>query len=82
MGEARWICVRQEAGPLVKECRALRPRLSRTDSPEDRRDKLQIIKSQRTAVCRSPTDLLELCLALYGFRGSHYLPTLWGSADV
>lgn len=80
MGEARWICVRQEAGPLIKECRALRPRLSRADSPEDRRDKLQIIKSQRTAVCRSPTDLLELCLALYGFRGSHYTLTfdsLW-----
>ena len=37
-GEGKWICVRQRAGPLVKECRALRPRLLLTDSPEDRRD--------------------------------------------
>lgn len=75
MSEARWICVRQEAGPLVKECRALRPRLSRTDSPEDRRDKLQIIHSPHSAVCRSPTDRLELRLALFGYRGSHYTLT-------
>lgn len=75
MGEAQWICVRQEAGPLVKECRALRPRLSRTDSSEDRRDKQLIIKSQHSAVCRSPTDRLELRLALFGYRGSHYTLT-------
>lgn len=27
-----WICTRQRAGPLAKECRALRPRLSANDN--------------------------------------------------
>ena len=27
-GDLIWTCVRQRAGPLVKECRAIRPRLS------------------------------------------------------
>lgn len=75
MGEVIWHCVRQRAGPLVKECRALRPHLSRMDTPEDRKDKQQIIRSQHSAVCRSQTDRLELRLALYGYRGSHYTLT-------
>ena len=51
--EGPWICVRQRAGPLVKECRALRPRIYQTDSPEDRRDKREIVSSPHSAVCRS-----------------------------
>ena len=42
MGEGRWICVRQRAGPLIKECRALRPSYSRTDTPDVRREKAEI----------------------------------------
>ncbi len=48
--QSLWYCVRQRAGPLVKECRALRPRLSRYDSREDRRDKNEIVRSKHTAV--------------------------------
>lgn len=70
-----WICVRQRAGPLVKECRALRPRLLQRDSPEDRREKNEIVRSPHTAVCRTQVDRLELDLALFGFRGSHYTMT-------
>ena len=33
---ATWFCCRQRAGPLVKECRAQRPRLSRDDLPSER----------------------------------------------
>lgn len=72
-----WYCTRQRAGPLVKECRALRPRLSPHDSREDHRDKQKIIRvlDQHSAVCHSPADRLELCLALFGFRGTHYTLT-------
>lgn len=70
-----WYCVRQRAGPLVKECRALRPRLSQYDIPEDRRSKNEIIKPQHSAVCRTQTDRLELRLALFGFEGVHYTLT-------
>ena len=31
-GDLIWTCVRQRAGPLVKECRAIRPRLSSNDT--------------------------------------------------
>ena len=75
MKDKPWICVRQRAGPLVKECRALRPRLSRADTPDDRRDKQLIIRSQHSAVCRSPADRLELRLALFGYWGRHYTLT-------
>ena len=70
-----WYCVRQRAGPLVKECRALRPRLSREDSQDDRRDKMEMIRTQHSAVCRSQADRLELRLALFGFEGSHHTLT-------
>ena len=61
--QSLWYCVRQRAGPLVKECRALRPRLSRYDSREDRRYKNEIVRSKHTAVCRTQVDRLELRLA-------------------
>lgn len=75
MAEGPWICVRQRAGPLVKECRALRPRLRQDDSTDDRKDKNMIIKAQRSAVSRASVDRLELMLALFGFEGSHYTLT-------
>lgn len=43
----RRYCVRQRAGPLVKECRALRPRLSRDDSPYERAEKNKILRPPR-----------------------------------
>ena len=70
-----WYCVRQRAGPLVKECRALRPRLSQHDSFEVRRGKNEIIRYQHSAVCRTRIDRLELRLALFGFEGSHHTLT-------
>lgn len=75
MSENPWYCVRQRAGPLVKECRALRPRLSSDDTWEDQRAKNAIIKSQHSAVCRTQVDRLELRLALFGDTGNHYTLT-------
>jgi len=75
MTEAQWYCVRQRAGPLVKECRSLRPRLLKDDSDEDRRRKNEIIKSPHSAVCRTQADRLELRLALFGYEGSHHTLT-------
>lgn len=43
----RWQCCRQVAGPLVKESRAIRPRLSRLDSPYDRAEKNRILRPPR-----------------------------------
>ena len=45
-----WICVRQRAGPLVKECRALRPRLSANDTPYQRSEKIKSCGRPETAV--------------------------------
>lgn len=73
--EQPWFCVRQRAGPLTKECRAIRPRLSREDSRTDRREKNEIIRSPHSAVCRTQADRLELRLALFGFEGSHHTLT-------
>ena len=39
MSDLIWTCERQRAGPLVKECRAIRPRLSAEDSVYDRTEK-------------------------------------------
>lgn len=75
MDDRLWYCTRQRAGPLVKESRALRPRLSAADSPDDRLDKRQIVNSPHSAVCRTQKDRLELRLALFGFEGSHYTLT-------
>ena len=48
----RRYCVRQRAGPLVKECRALRPRLSRDDSPYERAEKNKILRPPRDSSLR------------------------------
>ncbi len=71
-----WYCVRQRAGPLVKECRALRPRLSPYDSPFERVEKNKILRPPRdSSVCRTRIDRLELRLALFGHEGSFYTLT-------
>ena len=75
MPGANWYCVRQQAGPLVKECRAIRPRLLSTDTRGERREKNQIVRSPHSAVCRTQADRLELRLALFGYSGSHYTLT-------
>lgn len=72
---ATWYCCRQRAGPLVKECRALRPRFSRDDSADDRAAKAEIKKHARCAVNRDPKDKLELMLALIGPDALHYTLT-------
>lgn len=74
--EKLWICERQRAGPLVKESRALRPRLSRHDSPNDRIEKNKILRpGLDSSVCRSRVDRLELRLALFGYEGWVYCLT-------
>lgn len=76
MDSMTWICCRQRAGPLVKECRSLRPRLSRGDSPWERQQKNQILLPRGdSSICRSRVDRLELRLALFGFEGSFYTLT-------
>lgn len=35
-------------------------------------EKAEFRRRYRSAVCRSPVDRLELCLALFGFEGTHY----------
>lgn len=75
MPEAVWSCSRQRAGPLVKECRALRPRYRPSDTAQDRRAKTELKKYQRCAVNRKQVDRLEIRLALLGPRGTHYTMT-------
>ncbi len=68
--------MRQRAGPLVKECRAIRPRLSAQDSVYTRAEKNKILRPPRdSSVCRTRVDRLELRLALFGFEGSVYTLT-------
>ena len=68
--------MRQRAGPLVKECRAIRPRLSAQDSVYIRSEKNKILRPPRdSSVCRTRVDRLELRLALFGFEGSVYCLT-------
>lgn len=66
---ATWYCCRQRAGPLVKECRALRPRFGKEDTAQDHAAKSTIKKYERTAVNRKAVDRLELALALFGRSG-------------
>ena len=74
--EPRWYCVRQRAGPLVKECRSLRPRLSAGDTPWEKAEKNKILRPPRdSSVCRTRVDRLELRLALFGFEGVSYTLT-------
>lgn len=71
-----WTCVRQRAGPLVKECRSIRPRLSANDTPYERTEKNKILRPPRdSSVCRTRADRLELRLALFGCEGSVYALT-------
>lgn len=75
-GGPLWYCKRQRAGPLVKECRALRPRLSREDSPWERGEKNKLLRPGRDAcIGRSRVDRLEMLLALFGVEGIHYTLT-------
>lgn len=68
-----WVCVRQKAGPLVKESRALRPRLSANDTPYERTEKNKILRPPRdSSVCRTRVDRLELRLALFESDGWRY----------
>ena len=76
MAEGPWYCVRQRAGPLVKECRALRPSYSKTDTPDVRKEKAEIKRhSGDSSVCRTRRDRLELRLALFGQDGVFYTLT-------
>lgn len=76
MSDLIWICERQRAGPLVKECRAIRPRLSAEDSVYDRTEKNKILLPKGDcSVCRTQVDRLELRLALFGWTGVHYTLT-------
>lgn len=76
MADRRWYCTRQRAGPLVKECRALRPRLSADDSAYEHSEKMKILQPPRdSSVCRNRVDRLELRLALFGYEGCCYTLT-------
>ena len=71
-----WYCVRQRAGPLVKECRSIRPRLSQYDTPYERTEKNKILRpAGDSSVCRSRVDRLELRLALFRCEGRVYTLT-------
>ena len=72
MTDTKWICCRQRSGPLVKECRSLRPRLSQADDPYTTAEKRALKKRMDSAVCHGPVDRLELLLALFGYEGTHY----------
>lgn len=74
--EQAWICVKQRAGPLVKECRYQRPTPSRNDPPSVQREKGKILRLVRdSSFRRTPVDRLELMLALFGWRSSVYCLT-------
>lgn len=75
MSKPTWYCCRQRAGPLVKECRALRPRFDQSDSGQDHREKSELKRYQRGAVNRKQTDRLELMIALLGWTATHYTLT-------
>lgn len=75
MSGPMWWCTRQQAGPLIKECRAVRPRLSQADTREDRKAKNEILRYAHSSVCRTQVDRLELRLALYEYEGQHYILT-------
>lgn len=75
---ATWYCCRQEAGPLVKECRALRPRLGPDQSATDRREIADLRRRQYGTFERKQVDRLELRLALMGYRSSMHTLTYDG----
>lgn len=61
--------MRQRAGPLVKECRALRPKFTRTDTATDKKQKIKLRREQNGTFERRQVDRLELLLALMGRNG-------------
>ena len=75
MSSPVWYCCRQRAGPLVKECRALRPRFGPDDTATDRKEKEQLRRRQYGTFERRQVDRLELRLALLGFRGTMHTLT-------
>lgn len=76
MHDQKWICIRQRAGPLVKECRYRRPTLSKADLPEVKKKKNVIQHLIRnSSFRRTPKDRLELMLALMGLQSSVYCLT-------
>lgn len=82
MDNPNWYCVRQRAGPLVKECRSIRPRLSKNDTPYERTEKNKILRpAGDSSVCRTRVDRLELRLALFGFEGRLYTLTFDGDNE-
>lgn len=72
---ATWYCCRQRAGPLVKECRALRPRLAAEGTATDRKAKLALKRAQNGTLDRRQVDKLELRLAQIGRTGIMYTLT-------
>lgn len=72
---ATWYCCRQRAGPLVKECRALRPRFGPEDTATDHKEKLLLRRKQNGTFERRQVDRLELILAALGYRGSMHTLT-------
>ena len=72
---ATWFCCRQRAGPLVKECRALRPRFGSEDTATDHKEKELLKRNQNGTFERRQVDRLELMLALLGYNGSMHTLT-------
>lgn len=72
---ATWYCTRQRAGPLVKECRALRPRFESDDTQIEHSGKSAAKRYIRTAVNRSSIDRLEERLAVIGWDATQYTLT-------
>lgn len=70
-----FFCCRARAGPLVKECRALRPRVWKDDASDIARDKRELARKIRTAVNRSGVDQIELRLAAIGWDATQYVLT-------
>ena len=71
---ATWQCCRQRAGPLVKECRALRPRLA-AESAADESSKRELRRKENGTFERRQVDRLELRLALMGYKSSMHTLT-------
>lgn len=77
MEQKQWICVRQVAGPLVKECRYQRPVVSKSDLPSVARSKRRIQREIRNnnCFCRTVVDRCELFLAVLGTKATFYTLT-------
>ena len=71
-----WYCCRQRAGPLVKECRALRPRFgTETATATDEKAKNELRRKRNGTFERRQVDRLELRLALMGYKSSMHTLT-------